>query len=37
MFDDDEEIDFAIEWGFRKMRTSRKRRMPGELQRDGKN
>jgi len=36
MFDDDEEIDFAIEWGFRKMRTSRKRRMPGELQRDEK-
>jgi hypothetical protein len=34
MFDDDEEIDFAIEWRFRKMRTSRKRRMPGELQRD---
>jgi hypothetical protein len=34
MFDDDEETDFAIEGGFRKMRTSRKRRMPGELQRD---
>jgi 3-methyladenine DNA glycosylase AlkC len=34
MFDDDEETDFAIKGGFRKMRTSRKRRMPGELQRD---
>jgi hypothetical protein len=34
MFDVDEEIDFAIEWRFRKMRTSRKRRMPGEIERD---
>jgi hypothetical protein len=34
MFDDDEETDFAIKGEFRKTRTSRKRRMPGELQRD---
>ena len=34
MFDDDEETDFAIEGEFRKMRTSRKIRMPGGLQRD---
>ena len=34
MFDDDEETDFAIKGEFRKMRTSRKIRMPGGLQRD---
>ena len=33
MFDDDEETDFAIEGEFRKLRTSRKIRMPGGLQR----
>jgi hypothetical protein len=32
--DDDEETDFTIEGEFRKMRTSRKIRMPGGLQRD---